>query len=170
MFRTHRLRFIEPQLASSVDQPPTGNHWIHEIKHDGYRSQIAIERGQVRPKHYATRLKKKPRTTTARASSLFKRRDGDGREPSPAPNYHRTPIQGTGMAISDLGQQAYAMKPRCGGPGLRRLRSVDRLRGDGGTYPADALNVQYGQLFLLRRIHKWQAQRPCGRDLFNSPI
>jgi DNA ligase D-like protein (predicted ligase) len=49
MFRVStRLRFIEPQLASPVDQPPEGKHWIHEIKHDGYRSQIVIERGQVR--------------------------------------------------------------------------------------------------------------------------
>ena len=43
-----RLRFIEPQLASPVDKPPEGKHWIHEIKHDGYRSQVVIERGQVR--------------------------------------------------------------------------------------------------------------------------
>ena len=29
MFRvTSRLRFIEPQLASAVDQPPEGKHWI----------------------------------------------------------------------------------------------------------------------------------------------
>jgi len=49
MFRiTSRLRFIEPQLASPVDQPPEGKHWIHEIKHDGYRSQVLIEHGQVR--------------------------------------------------------------------------------------------------------------------------
>src|SRR4029079_9069135 len=49
MFRvTPRLRFIEPQLASPVDQPPEGKHWIHEIKHDGYRSQAVIERGQAR--------------------------------------------------------------------------------------------------------------------------
>ena len=41
-----RLRFIEPQLASSVDQPPEGKHWIHEVKHDGYRSQIVIENGK----------------------------------------------------------------------------------------------------------------------------
>ena len=48
MFRvTARLRFIEPQLASPVDQPPEGKHWIHEIKHDGYRSQ-GDERGQAR--------------------------------------------------------------------------------------------------------------------------
>jgi bifunctional non-homologous end joining protein LigD len=49
MFRvTPRLRFIEPQLASSVDQPPEGKHWIHEIKHDGYRCQVLLERGQAR--------------------------------------------------------------------------------------------------------------------------
>jgi bifunctional non-homologous end joining protein LigD len=45
---TSRLRFIEPQLASSVDQPPEGKHWIHEIKHDGYRCQILVERGEAR--------------------------------------------------------------------------------------------------------------------------
>jgi len=45
---TSRLRFIEPQLASSVEKPPEGKHWIHEIKHDGYRSQVMIQRGQVR--------------------------------------------------------------------------------------------------------------------------
>ena len=49
MFRvTSRLRFIEPQLASPVDQPPEGKHWIHEIKHDGYRCQILVERGEAR--------------------------------------------------------------------------------------------------------------------------
>jgi DNA ligase D-like protein (predicted ligase) len=42
------LRFIEPQLASPTDQPPEGKHWIHEIKHDGYRTQLVIERGKVR--------------------------------------------------------------------------------------------------------------------------
>src|SRR6476661_915752 len=45
---TSRLRFIEPQLASPVDQPPEGKHWIHEIKHDGYRCQVLVERGEAR--------------------------------------------------------------------------------------------------------------------------
>ena len=31
------LRFIEPCLLSPADRPPSGSHWIHEIKHDGYR-------------------------------------------------------------------------------------------------------------------------------------
>ena len=42
------LRFIEPQLASPVDQPPAGKNWIHEIKYDGYRCQVLLERGQAR--------------------------------------------------------------------------------------------------------------------------
>ena len=42
------LRFIPPQLATSVDQPPEGEGWIHEIKHDGYRCQVLLERGRVR--------------------------------------------------------------------------------------------------------------------------
>jgi DNA ligase D-like protein (predicted ligase) len=43
-----RLKFIEPQLPTLVDTPPDGKRWIHEIKHDGYRSQVLIERGEVR--------------------------------------------------------------------------------------------------------------------------
>jgi ATP-dependent DNA ligase len=41
-----RLRFIEPQLALPVDQPPEGEHWIHEIKRDGFRCQVLLERGK----------------------------------------------------------------------------------------------------------------------------
>jgi bifunctional non-homologous end joining protein LigD len=42
------VRFIEPQLASPVDQPPEGLHWIHEIKYDGYRCQVLLEQGRAR--------------------------------------------------------------------------------------------------------------------------
>jgi bifunctional non-homologous end joining protein LigD len=45
---TTGLRFIEPQLATPVDQPPEGGHWIHEIKYDGYRCQVLVDRGEVR--------------------------------------------------------------------------------------------------------------------------
>jgi len=36
---------IEPQLASAVTTPPSGDAWIHEIKHDGYRMLCRIESG-----------------------------------------------------------------------------------------------------------------------------
>jgi DNA ligase D-like protein (predicted ligase) len=42
-----QLYFIEPQLATPVDQPPEGKHWIHELKHDGYRCQVLLARGQA---------------------------------------------------------------------------------------------------------------------------
>jgi bifunctional non-homologous end joining protein LigD len=46
--RVSHLAFISPQLASPVEQPPDSKHWIHEIKHDGYRCQVLLEGGQVR--------------------------------------------------------------------------------------------------------------------------
>jgi bifunctional non-homologous end joining protein LigD len=45
---TTRLRFIEPQLPSLVDQPPEGKHWVHEIKNDGYRCQVLLEQARAR--------------------------------------------------------------------------------------------------------------------------
>ncbi|MGO4637815.1 RNA ligase family protein [Mesorhizobium sp. 2RAF45] len=38
-----RLKFIDPLLPTLVDTPPEGDDWIHEVKFDGYRSQIIID-------------------------------------------------------------------------------------------------------------------------------
>lgn len=38
-------RFVEPQLCKSVDRPPAGSGWAHEVKFDGYRLQIRVENG-----------------------------------------------------------------------------------------------------------------------------
>lgn len=35
-------------LATVVESPPTGDEWLHEIKHDGYRIVARIEEGDVR--------------------------------------------------------------------------------------------------------------------------
>jgi bifunctional non-homologous end joining protein LigD len=37
--------FQEPQLATLVDDVPPGNSWIHEIKYDGYRLELAVGDG-----------------------------------------------------------------------------------------------------------------------------
>jgi bifunctional non-homologous end joining protein LigD len=47
MSRVAALSFIEPQLPSLVEQPPEGEKWVHEVKHDGYRTLLAVERGKV---------------------------------------------------------------------------------------------------------------------------
>ena len=42
------LEFIKPQLATAVDHPPPRAGWIHEVKHDGYRTLLIIERRKAR--------------------------------------------------------------------------------------------------------------------------
>ncbi len=37
------LGFVEPMLPTLVAAPPQGDDWTHEIKYDGYRTQLVIE-------------------------------------------------------------------------------------------------------------------------------
>jgi bifunctional non-homologous end joining protein LigD len=39
--------FVAPQLCTSVDRPPNGEEWCHEIKFDGYRVQLRVEGGKA---------------------------------------------------------------------------------------------------------------------------
>jgi bifunctional non-homologous end joining protein LigD len=39
--------FVPPQLCKSVDHPPAGGGWGHEVKFDGYRLQIRVEGGKA---------------------------------------------------------------------------------------------------------------------------
>ncbi len=39
--------FVPPQLCRSVERPPTGSGWLHEIKFDGYRIQARVACGRV---------------------------------------------------------------------------------------------------------------------------
>jgi bifunctional non-homologous end joining protein LigD len=38
--------FVAPQLCTSVERPPSGEGWGHEIKFDGYRVQLRVEDGK----------------------------------------------------------------------------------------------------------------------------
>jgi bifunctional non-homologous end joining protein LigD len=40
--------FVEPMMATLVDKPPEGPEWLHEIKYDGYRTQIVIAGNKAR--------------------------------------------------------------------------------------------------------------------------
>ncbi|MCY1745292.1 DNA ligase D [Ensifer sp. SL37] len=42
--------FIAPQLCETVERPPAGKNWLHEIKFDGYRIQMRVADGEVRLK------------------------------------------------------------------------------------------------------------------------
>jgi len=39
--------FVAPELCTSVERPPSGEGWCHEIKFDGYRVQLRVEDGQA---------------------------------------------------------------------------------------------------------------------------
>ncbi|HEX3701471.1 MAG TPA: DNA ligase D [Phenylobacterium sp.] len=39
--------FVAPELARSVDRPPPGADWGHEIKFDGYRLQLRVQGGKA---------------------------------------------------------------------------------------------------------------------------
>jgi bifunctional non-homologous end joining protein LigD len=39
--------FIEPQLATLVKEPPSGDQWLHELKFDGYRMICRLDHGRV---------------------------------------------------------------------------------------------------------------------------
>ncbi|RWO68988.1 MAG: ATP-dependent DNA ligase [Mesorhizobium sp.] len=43
-----RLKFIPPMQPELVDTPPEGEEWIHEIKFDGYRTQIIKDDDGIR--------------------------------------------------------------------------------------------------------------------------
>jgi bifunctional non-homologous end joining protein LigD len=42
------LGFIRPEIPTLVPEPPSGEGWIHEIKHDGYRTLFVIDGDKVR--------------------------------------------------------------------------------------------------------------------------
>ncbi|GAA4108975.1 non-homologous end-joining DNA ligase [Aminobacter aganoensis] len=41
-------QFIPPCIPTLTDKPPEGDAWTHEIKYDGYRTQIHLSAGKVR--------------------------------------------------------------------------------------------------------------------------
>jgi bifunctional non-homologous end joining protein LigD len=42
------VAFVPPMLPTLVDEPPMGSGWVHEIKHDGYRTLLLIDGGRAR--------------------------------------------------------------------------------------------------------------------------
>jgi phosphatidylserine/phosphatidylglycerophosphate/cardiolipin synthase-like enzyme len=41
-------QFVPFQLSQSVERPPSGAQWVHEIKLDGYRMAARIDNGRVK--------------------------------------------------------------------------------------------------------------------------
>jgi hypothetical protein len=43
--------FIKPQLATLKARAPLGDQWLHEVKFDGYRVQVHLNRGKEEGLH-----------------------------------------------------------------------------------------------------------------------
>lgn len=43
-----RLTFIRPMEPELVEQPPKGDGWSHEVKFDGYRTQLVKDENGIR--------------------------------------------------------------------------------------------------------------------------
>ena len=39
--------FVAPQLCQSLERPPGGANWVHEVKFDGYRMQLRVQGGKA---------------------------------------------------------------------------------------------------------------------------
>ena len=40
-------KWVKPQLCKLVGTPRRGSEWLHEIKYDGYRMHVRLDRGRV---------------------------------------------------------------------------------------------------------------------------
>ncbi|HYE00927.1 MAG TPA: DNA polymerase ligase N-terminal domain-containing protein, partial [Alphaproteobacteria bacterium] len=56
--------FVAPQLATLVEAPPEGPGWLHEVKLDGYRALLRLDRGR------ATLLTRRNQDWTVRFRSI----------------------------------------------------------------------------------------------------
>src|SRR5215831_14726459 len=48
--RGHSLglpKWVKPQLSKLVKESPQGPEWLHEIKYDGYRTHVRLDRGRA---------------------------------------------------------------------------------------------------------------------------
>jgi len=46
--KTASLTFIPPLKPTLTAKPPEGDQWLHEVKHDGYRTELIVQNGEVR--------------------------------------------------------------------------------------------------------------------------
>ena len=43
-----RLSFVEPMAPTLAEEAPEGDDWLHELKYDGYRTQLIVDRDGIR--------------------------------------------------------------------------------------------------------------------------
>jgi bifunctional non-homologous end joining protein LigD len=110
--------FQPPQLATLVDHVPAGPGWLHEVKYDGYRCQLAISGGKA--KAY-TRTGLDWSDTFAPVVSAAEALDLDG-----------VLLDGEVVALDDKGRPSFrALKTALSNGGDMQFFAFDVLAADG---------------------------------------
>lgn len=141
-------RFVSPQLATLVEEPPRGDEWSHEVKFDGYRALIRVEAG---------------------ASQISSRNDKDWTDAyeSLAEAAARLPVK---TAILD--GEVVALAPD-GTTDFEALRHLARVPGKGGNQAAsedlrDSLVYYAFDLLFLDGFDLTQVPLATRRDLLEA--
>jgi ATP-dependent DNA ligase len=74
------LNAFWPCLPTSVTKAPTGEHWVHEIKHDGFRIIARRIGPQPGPSKSWLKVKNKEHVAMQRVREAFERERTDRRK------------------------------------------------------------------------------------------
>jgi ATP-dependent DNA ligase len=64
-------KFVSPQLATLVKEPPSGDEWLHELKFDGYRMHCRIDRGGGRYTHTSFERRRQAIADMSQSRAIF---------------------------------------------------------------------------------------------------
>lgn len=145
-----RLKFIPPLTPTLVETPPAGDGWIHEVKFDGYRSQLIIDEDGTRT------YTRNGRDSTAKYRDLMKGAANLGAE--------STIVDGEIIVLNEAGLSDFG--------DLRK--AITRWRHDLYFVAFDLLNLNGHDLrdMALEERRKILASmiEPGGRVQFSEPL
>lgn len=110
-----------PQLATPAAAPPEGEAWLHEVKHDGYRLLVRVQRGAARL------LTRRGQDWTARFPGIAA---AAARLPCRAALLDGEAVALDRHGVSDFQRLQHALSGQ-GDPGALRLIAFDLLHLDG---------------------------------------
>ncbi|ESY72300.1 hypothetical protein X743_17790 [Mesorhizobium sp. LNHC252B00] len=117
-----RLKFIKPQEPVLVETPPVSDDWLHEIKYDGFRTQIISRlgwRARLHPHrdHFGPsatgRLSPLPRSSRRNPSSSTARAHGDP------------------VGFDQAGTRHHSVQPTCEGGGAEFFEAAEKMGLEG---------------------------------------
>ena len=178
-------RELTPELATLVDGVPTGDEWLHEIKFDGYRLLVFVDRGKVRM------LTRKANDWTARFPGLvpsFKELPAkqailDGELVIVAPNgttsfqmlqnvlnndrhdelvfyaFDLLYLDGMDLRGVPLVERKEALRALLGGGTGGRVRFSDHVLGNGGPFHAQACRMKLEGIISKRADSRYTSKR-----------